>query len=106
MAESIQHEQEHLNIYNTFGIMIQYRPPTDPDGDAIPSTNEWTYGGISTVHTNADTYNVDSHYPGGNYYLYGDNDLRCRLKEMVLSVQVRSDKDWSNPGSQNINQGP
>jgi hypothetical protein len=92
VAETIQHESEHIYIYGTFNGQ------TDGDGDGIPNTQETTnsatsYGGIASDPATSDTYNM-------NYGTYSDQELRCRKKEMILTINVHTNLDWANPGFQ------
>lgn len=101
VAETIQHEQEHLNIYN------QFNGQTDTDGDGIRDTSETTnsatsYGGVTSDPTNANTYNM-----GAIYGSYGDNEIRCRKIELNLTISIHPNLDWANPGCQSKNKcGP
>ncbi len=93
-AETIQHECEHLNIYNLFNGQ------TDTDGDGIRDTSETTnnatsYGGVASDPNNADTYNM-----GDGYSSYGDNEIRCRKIELNLTITIYPERDWANPGCQ------
>ena len=92
VAETVEHELHHLTIYNAF------LGAADADGDGIGDSGEAGYDNITTSVTDADTYNMASFSPG--YIRYGDNEIRARLRELNLNIQVYPDKDWANPGSQ------
>jgi hypothetical protein len=96
VAETIQHERNHLTIYTTFGLSILTATPGDPDADAIPSADEPTFQGISTDGGNPDTFNMAARYP--NYATYGDNEIRCRYLELHLTIPIHPELDWANPG--------
>ena len=97
VAETVQHELHHLELYNKFHGQAE-----DPDEDGIPSSVEPTQDGISTHPNDPDTYRM-----GGGYSLYGDNEIRCRKHELSLTISVYPDKDWANPGCQSKSQfGP
>lgn len=97
VAETVQHELHHLELYNKFHGQAE-----DPDEDGIPSSAEPTQDGISTHPNDPDTYRM-----GGGYSLYGDNEIRCRKQELSLTISVYPDKDWANPGCQSKSQfGP
>ena len=70
------------------------------------SVNKITHGGISTLSTNADTFGLAAViHP--DYATYGDDELRCREKEILSPVQTYPLKDWANPGCQSKNKyGP
>ncbi len=101
VAETIQHEREHLNIYSLF------HGQTDNDSDGIPNAAETTpnatsYGGIASDLNASDTYNM-----GGAYAAYGDNEIRCRKTELSHTIAIHPDRDWANPGCQSKNKcGP
>ena len=97
VAETIQHEAYHLDIYDRFQGQGE-----DPDGDGVPTSVEGTLDGMATHPDNPDTYNM-----GGRYKSYGDNEIRCRKKEMFRLIPVYPNLDWANPGCQHKNQfGP
>ena len=97
VAETIQHEAHHLDIYGRF-----HKLGEDPDGDGIPTSEEGTLDGIATHPNNPDTYNM-----GGRYKSYGDDEIRCRKMETFRLIPVYPNLDWANPGCQHKNQfGP
>jgi len=97
VAETIEHELHHLDIYSNF-----HEIGNDPDADGIPSSVEGSLDGMSTHLNNPDTYNMR-----GNYSSYGDNEIRCRKIELNHTVQIFPNLDWSNPGCQHKNRfGP
>ena len=87
-AETIAHEKYHKYVYDT------YNGQTDTDGDGIPNTVEGTLLGVSTLINDPDTYNM-----GGNYSSYGDQEIRCRKKELNTGITVDATKDWADPGT-------
>jgi len=108
VAETIQHELEHLNIYRQFrstpALLAQY---PDGDNDWIPDSQEATYGGVSTATNRPDTYQLSETLQTSQYARSGDRELRCRLAETNQTVIVYPAKDWANPGCQHKNQhGP
>lgn len=95
VAETIQHESEHIYIYNTYGSQA------DNDGDGIPNTSETTntstsYGGVASDFNTSDTYHMA-------YGTYSDQELRCRKKELTLTINIYTNLDWANPGCQSKN---
>ncbi len=97
VAETIQHEAHHLDIYDRF-----HGQGEDPDGDGIPTSEEGSLDGMATHPNNPNTYNL-----GENYQRYGDDEVRCRKIEQSLSIPMYPASDWSNPGCQHKNQyGP
>lgn len=97
VAETIQHEAHHLDIYDRF-----HEQGEDPDDDGIPTSEEGTFDGMATHPNNSDTYNM-----GGGYKSYGDNEIRCRKMETLRLIPVYPSLDWANPGCQHKNQfGP
>ncbi|MGD9873180.1 MAG: hypothetical protein AB7T27_02810 [Kiritimatiellia bacterium] len=112
VAETIQHEQHHLDIYNAFHSRITTAhanggayngdPDDDPDGETIPNVEEPSYDGIASDPNDPDSYNM-----GGGYSGYGDNEVRCRKIELDLTIPIYPDRDWANPGCQSKNEfGP
>lgn len=97
VAETIQHEAHHLDIYDRF-----HGQGEDPDGDGIPTTEEGILDGMTTHPNNPNTYNLDE-----VYQKYGDDEVRCRKIEQSLSIPMYPASDWANPGCQHKNQyGP
>lgn len=89
VAETIGHEKYHKYIYET------YNGQADTDSDGIPDSIESTMDGINTFVHDPDSYNM-----GGHYSSYGDNELRCRKKELSPGIAVYPDRDWSEDGRQ------
>lgn len=98
VAETIQHERHHLEIYNQFHLLVGQTNSNEIDGDAIPDASEPTYDGIASDPRNPDTYQM-----GGGYSTYGDNEIRCRKKELDHSITYYPKLDWANPGCQSQN---
>lgn len=97
VAETILHEQHHVQIFNRFNGR-----GNDPDGDGIPSSEEPTEDGISTLANDPDTYRM-----GSSYSDYGDQEVRCRKIEQTQTLSVHPEQDWANPGCQSKDQfGP
>jgi hypothetical protein len=112
IAETIQHEQHHLDIYNNFNLRIAAAHENsgsnngdlddDPDGDNLPNIEESSFDDINSDPNNPDTFNM-----GGGYSAYGDNEVRCRKIELNQTILIYSESDWANPGSQTKNKwGP
>ena len=100
-AEVILHEQDHIDIYYLF-----WGQP-DGDGDRIPDAHEATFRGVATDPNNPDTFNVDVEFPGLGYNTNGDQDIRCQLRELDMTITLHPERDWANPGCQHKNQwGP
>lgn len=112
VAETIQHERHHLEIYSNFNARIlaahayggPYNgdPDDDPDDETIPTIEEATFDGVRSDSTNADTFLM-----GGTYSGYGDNEIRCRNIELSLTIAIHTNADWADPGCQSMNKfGP
>ncbi len=112
VAETVQHEQHHLDIYSSFNARISTAhanggpnngdPDDDPDGDELPNVEEPLFDGINSDPNDPNTFNM-----GGGYSSYGDNEVRCRKLELNLSISIYPDLDWANPGCQSKNKfGP
>ena len=92
VAETVAHEVYHLTLHNDLGSR------TDGDGDRIADADEATLDGINSNPADPDTFNLKSIFSG--YAAYGDNELRCRKKELSPGITVAPSQDWANPGSQ------
>jgi len=91
VAETIAHEKYHKYVYETFNGQ------TDSDTDGVPDGEEPTLLGITTVAiASPDTYNM-----GGSYVAYGDEEIRCRKKELNTGITVYPLKDWSDTDGKN-----
>ena len=103
VAETVTHEVHHLTL---FGILAG-RP--DADGDGIADADEGALDGVNSNPANGDTYGLGAAFgyaPGTGYWLYGDNELRCRKKELTPGPYDPA-LDWANPGCQSKNKfGP
>lgn len=103
VAETVTHEVHHLTLFTT----LAGRP--DADGDGIADADEGTLDGINSNPASGDTYGLGTAFgdpPGTGYHLYGDNELRCRKKELSPDPYDPM-KDWANPGCQSKNKfGP
>ena len=97
VAETIQHEQHHIDTYNRF-----HSQGNDPDGDGIPTSEEASYDGISSSPNDSDTYNLKA--KSASYQSYGDNEVRCRKIEVCpepgKQIPYYPNLDWANPGCQ------
>lgn len=99
VAETVAHEVYHLTLYNALAGRM------DGDGDGIADADEGTLDGINSNSADPDTFNLRSIFPG--YSAYGDNEVRCRKKELSPGITVLPAADWANPGCQSVNQfGP
>lgn len=103
VAETIAHEFIHKQIYDDWHKEIVEAEKDgendgddydDPDNDEVPNVKEKDFMGIKTDPNDADTYNM-----GGNYSGYGDNEIRCRKKELNPGIVVDTSKDWADPGT-------
>ena len=88
VAETIAHEQFHITIYSN------HRGSVDSDNDGVGDSFEQHLLSINTDPQNPDTYNM-----GGAYSQYGDDEIRCRKKELI-PVGYDVSKDWAYPGCQ------
>ncbi|MCL2104554.1 MAG: thrombospondin type 3 repeat-containing protein, partial [Kiritimatiellaeota bacterium] len=109
LAEVIRHEWYHLDIYSQYrsslGMQTLY---PDKDGDGIPDTLEMAgFMDVFSATNHPDTYKLDIRLPGYGYDKIGDEEIRCRLNAVNLTVQIYPERDWANPGCQHKNQyGP
>ena len=110
VAETVQHENGHINLDRIVNDpawrdpLLAY-PLNDTDGDYVPDIFEPTLMGIATDPNDPDTYRVRDIYP--SYATFGDEDIRCQLLELNLTIAIFPEKDWANPGCQHKNQmGP
>ena len=101
VAETIEHEKHHIAIYEAYHKQIAATATIDADHDHIPDTAEATLDDIKSDPANSDTYNLVGLY-GPTYSSYGDEDTRCRKKEMTLTILYHVEKDWANPGCQTL----
>ena len=99
VAETIEHELHHIAIYEAYHRQIVGNPQLDPDRDNIPTPAEAALDGIKSDPANGDTFNLVSIYDQ-SYATYGDEDVRCRKKELKLTIPYHVEKDWANPGCQ------
>ncbi len=104
VAETIQHENLHLKIYNDFKSL--HNGFDDRDGDWIPNDQEANFADIKTNPDDWDTYRIYSQ--GASLQWQGDQDIRCFKAEATLPANaIFPKKDWANPGCQHKNQfGP
>jgi len=96
VAETVEHELYHLTIYQ------DVQSKTDTDSDGVADSSEPNLTGVSSDPNDGDTYRMRDVY-GSVYLSYGDNEIRCRKKELDHTVQVFPAQDWANPGGQNVN---
>lgn len=103
VAETIAHELLHKKIYEDWNALILAAEADgesdgddydDPDDDHIPNIEEDDFLGIATDPNDPDTYNM-----GGIYSNYGDNEIRCRKKELDTGISVVDSADWAHPGT-------
>jgi len=99
VAETIEHELHHIAIYEAYHKQIAANRQLDADRDNIPTAAEATLDAIKSDPANGDTFNLVGIY-GRTYATYGDEDVRCRKKELRLSIPYHVEKDWANPGCQ------
>jgi hypothetical protein len=105
VAETVEHERHHIWIHDSFHAGIAAASSTDPDKDRVPSARESSLDGLRSDPSDADTYNLDGVYSG--YSRYGDDEVRCRKKELRLAIPYYPKKDWADPGCQSKEQfGP
>ncbi|MCL1921708.1 MAG: hypothetical protein FWG50_11665, partial [Kiritimatiellaeota bacterium] len=106
VAETVQHENEHIYVFRQYRLLVG--PIADPDGDGIPTLVETlAIDGFWTSPIDPDTFNVNIAIPNEGYYQTGDQELRCRRREMLKEITVYPERDWANPGCQHLYQyGP
>lgn len=102
-AETIAHELQHKWFYENWDALIAAAEADgeddgddydDPDDDGIPNIAEAGFLGLTTDPNDPDTYNM-----GGAYRTYGDEEIRCRKKELDTGLTVTPANDWAYPGS-------
>lgn len=94
VAEILEHERHHIAIYTLHSRH-------DTDGDHVPDEMEAYLDDLKSDPNDPDTFNV--HYSfdkESGYSGYGDDEVRCRKKELSLSVPYHPEKDWADPGCQ------
>lgn len=95
VAEVLEHERHHIFIY-----ALRNRG-TDFDGDWVPDALEGTLDGIKSDPNDPDTFLLQSLFGlASGYGKLGDNEVRCRKKELSLTVKYDATKDWADPGCQ------
>ena len=94
VAETIEHERHHIWIYDQFHAGIAAAPDTDADKDGVPKAKEPALDGLRTDPDDPNTYNVPQ------YPTIGDDEVRCRKKELRLTIPYYPKKDWADPGCQ------
>jgi hypothetical protein len=100
VAETAQHELNHIAIFD------DAVGKSDRDKDGVGDASEATFDGVKSNPSDGDTFRMRDFY-GSTYATYGDNEIRCRKKELNLTIQYYPKQDWSNPGCQSKNQfGP
>ena len=108
VAETVQHEKEHIKNFDNFWFL--WNPITDRDEDGMPNIEEMVgYGGIISDPDNCDTFQIGDEDENGNpiSLWYGDNEIRCIKAEVILDFDIFPEKDWANPGCQHKDQwGP
>ncbi|HEV8618394.1 MAG TPA: hypothetical protein VGQ70_02770 [Candidatus Udaeobacter sp.] len=104
-AEILEHERKHIAIHDAYHAIIAANAALDADKDNVPGTNEATADGIKSNAKDPDTFNIRRTLPV--YAGYGDDEIRCRKKEVNLTIPYYPKKDWANPGCQSKNKyGP
>ena len=94
VAEVIEHERHHI-------LMYKLRVQTDSDGDWVPDKLESTLDGIKSDPNDPDTFLLQPLFGlASGYGKIGDNEVRCRKKELSLTVSYDPTKDWADPGCQ------
>ncbi len=102
-TETIAHEFQHKWFYDNWDALIAAAEADgenngddydDPDDDGIPNIAEAGYLGVTTDPDDPDTYNM-----GADYSTYGDEEVRCRMKELNTGLTVAEGDDWAYPGS-------
>ena len=107
VAETVVHELNHLIVY---GDTVANTFPTvnpDNDNDNIADVLESNYQEMVSNPADPDSYNMKNFAP--SYFSYGDDEVRCRLKEIgfIKFVTLKPNADWANPGCQSkIQFGP
>ena len=103
-AITIAHEFLHKWYYDSWNTLMisaaDASPWGDPDGDGMPNNQEPIAEGLNTLPDDPDTYDMASYNYG--YASYGDQEIRCRKREMnvgLSGVSVHTDLDWASPGS-------
>ncbi len=100
VAETAEHELNHLTIFD------DARGKVDSDGDGVADSSEYGLNGVNSDPNDGDTFHMRDTY-GAVYSSYGDNEIRCRKKELTLTIKYFPKQDWANPGCQSKNQfGP
>ena len=97
VAEALEHERHHIAIWRTMEAGLA-RGIRDSDRDHVLDGSERSLDGVSSDPANPDTFNVDLQIL--DYAAYGDDEVRCRKKELSLTVPYDQKKDWANPGCQ------
>jgi hypothetical protein len=102
VAEVLEHERHHIAIYALHG-------PVDSDADGVPDGSEAKLDGVKSDPSNPDTFNMSGVFNGTSdtaklahkvYAAIGDDEVRCRKKELDLKVPYDPTKDWADPGCQ------
>ena len=100
VAETVHHELYHITVYDDL------QGKSDIDGDGVANSSENTLSEISSNPQISDTYDLAQTIYSG-YSSYGDNEVRCRHKELNVPFLIYPERDWANPGCQHKNQfGP
>lgn len=102
VAEVLEHERHHIFIYTLRGQV-------DGDGDAVPDASEAVLDSVKSDPNNPDTFNIAGVFTGDSesakrarmiYSHIGDGEIRCRKKELDLTIRYYPSKDWAEPGCQ------
>jgi hypothetical protein len=95
VAEVLEHERHHILIYKLRVLL------TDSDSDWVPDALEGTLDGIKSDPNDPDTFQLQLLFGlASGYNAIGDSEVRCRKKELSLTVSYDPKKDWADPGCQ------
>jgi hypothetical protein len=85
LAETMQHEMYHKYVHD------EWNGDTDPDSDGLPTDEEATPE--AAIFPTSDPLVYQSLTWTGSYG--GDQETRCRIMELNLTLSTHPDKDWS-----------
>jgi len=108
-AQVVAHENLHKKFYDDWALLIAAAESDgnvyndyydDADDDGIPNGEEPTCEGIDSEPNDPDTYDMEGYIAG--YASYGDQEIRCRKKQMNPGLTVDDSKDWASPGTNSV----